>query len=153
MSGGTTSLTVGVLHGPNLNLLGERDPERYGEESLSSIEARMRRRAGEREAELVTVQSNHEGELVDWVQERRTDVDGWVVNAAALTHTSVALRDALVATGLPFVEVHLSNVHDREDFRGESLLADRALGTVSGFRGDSYLLGLEGLLERLREGS
>lgn len=142
--------TIGVLHGPNLNLLGEREPEQYGAETLADIEDRMRRRADERGADLVTVQSNQEGELVDWVQERRSAVDGWVVNAAALTHTSVALRDALVASARPFVEVHLSNVHAREDFRGESLLADRAVGVVTGFRGDSYLLGLEGLLSHLR---
>lgn len=145
--------TIGVLHGPNLNLLGEREPEQYGAETLADIEDRMRRRADERGADLVTVQSNQEGELVDWVQERRSAVDGWVVNAAALTHTSVALRDALVASARPFVEVHLSNVHAREDFRGESLLADRAVGVVTGFRGDSYLLGLEGLLSHLRETS
>lgn len=149
-SGGTT---IGVVHGPNLNLLGEREPERYGRESLAEIEDRLRRAAEERDVELVSVQSNAEGELVDWIQERRSEVDGWVVNAAAYTHTSVALRDALVASGRPFVEVHLSNVHAREDFRGESLLADRAVGVVTGFRGRSYVLGLEGLLSHLREAS
>ncbi len=141
---------VGVVHGPNLNRLGEREPERYGSETLSRIEERMTKLAERRGAELVSVQSNHEGELVDWIQERGPEVDGWVVNAGGLTHTSVALRDALVASGRPFVEVHLSNVRAREDFRARSLLEDRALGVVSGFRGESYLLGLEGLLARLR---
>ncbi len=140
---------VGILHGPNLNLVGERKPEHYGAETLGEIEERMRRRAEDRNVELVFYQSNHEGELVDWIHERRSEVDGWVVNAGGLTHTSVALRDALVASERPFVEVHLSNVRGREDFRDTSLLADRAAGLVSGFRGDSYVLGLEGLLSRL----
>lgn len=144
---------VGVLHGPNLNLLGEREAEHYGGETLAEVEERMRRRAGDGVEELVFFQSNHEGELVDWVQDRGSEIDGWVVNAGGLTHTSVALRDALVASGRPFVEVHLSNVHAREDFRRDSTLADRAVGIVSGFRGDSYLLGLSGLLSRLREDS
>lgn len=143
---------IGVLHGPNLNLLGEREPGHYGTETLSAIEERMRERAEERGAELVFCQSNHEGALVDWIQERGPDVDGWVVNAGGLTHTSVALRDALVASGRPFVEVHLSNVRAREEFRQRSLLADRAAGVVSGFRGESYLLGLDGLLSRLGDG-
>lgn len=141
---------VGVVHGPNLNLLGEREPGRYGSETLPEIEERMRQRAERSGAELLFFQSNHEGELVDWIQERRSEVAGWVVNAGGLTHTSVALRDALVASGRPYVEVHLSNVHGREDFRRRSLLADRAAGVVSGFRGKSYVLGLEGLLSRLR---
>lgn len=153
MTDGSGGATVGVVHGPNLNLLGEREPGRYGRETLAEIEDRLRRSAAERDVELVSVQSNAEGELVDWIQERRSEVDGWVVNAAALTHTSVALRDALVASGRPFVEVHLSNVHAREDFRADSLLADRAVGVVTGFRGDSYLLGLRGLLVHLREAS
>lgn len=153
MTAGGATRRIGVLHGPNLNLVGEREPEHYGAEALPEIEERMRRRAEQRGVELSFCQSNHEGELVDWIQEHRSDVDGWVVNAGGLTHTSVALRDALVASGRPFVEVHLSNVRGREDFRERSLLADRAAGVVSGFRGDSYLLGLEGLLGRLRGGA
>lgn len=143
---------IGVVHGPNLNLLGERETEHYGRESLEEIEDRMRARAEERGVELLFRQSNHAGELIDWIQERSGEVDGWVVNAAGLTHSSVALRDALVASGRPFVEVHLSNVHSREDVRHTSLLADRAVGVVAGFRGESYLFGLEGLLERLDAG-
>lgn len=141
---------VGVVHGPNLNLLGEREPGQYGAETLPEIEERMRRRAERSGAELLFFQSNHEGELVDWIQARRSEVDGWVVNAGGLTHSSVALRDALVASERPFVEVHLSNVRGREDFRRKSLLEDRAAGVVTGFRGKSYVLGLEGLLSRLR---
>lgn len=154
MTSGEAPHRIGVVHGPNLNLVGEREPEHYGGETLREIEERMRSRVRGRDVELTSFQSNHEGELVDWIQERRSEVDGWVVNAGGLTHTSVALRDALVASGRPFVEVHLSNVRGREDFRESSVLADRAAGLVSGFRGDSYVLGLEGLLSRLRgEGS
>lgn len=149
----SASLTVGVLHGPNLNLLGRRETDHYGELTLEEIEERLRARARDLDAELVTFQSNGEGELVDWIQARTDDVDGWLVNAGGLTHTSVALRDALVASGRPFVEVHLSHVFAREDFRRRSLLADAAVGLVSGFRARSYLLGLEGLLTRLSDGT
>lgn len=153
MTDGEGRRRIGVLHGPNLNLVGEREVAQYGRETLEEIEERMRRLAEERGVELLFRHSNREGELVDWIQQRRDEVDGWIVNAGGLTHTSVALRDALVATGRPFVEVHLSNVHAREDFRSASLLADRAAGVVAGFRGDSYLLGLDGLLARLGDGS
>lgn len=140
---------VGVVHGPNLNLLGDREPDVYGSATLAEIDARLREAGAAREATIVTRQSNHEGDLVDWIQERTGEVDGWLVNAAGLTHTSIALRDALVATGRPFVEVHLSNVHAREPFRHLSTIADAALGVVSGFGASSYLLGLEGLLDHL----
>lgn len=149
----SASATVGVVHGPNLNLLGRREPDLYGDLTLEEIEERLRARARELDAEVVTFQSNGEGELVDWIQARADEVDGWLVNAGGLTHTSVALRDALVASGRPFVEVHLSNVFAREDFRGRSLLADAAVGLVTGFRARSYLLGLEGLLTRLSDGT
>lgn len=150
MSAGTT---VGVLHGPNLNLLGRRETEHYGDLTLEEIDDRLRRRAEELGAAVISFQSNAEGELVDWVQERGPEVDGWLVNAGGLTHTSVALRDALVASDRPFVEVHLSQVFAREDFRSRSMLADAAAGLVTGFRSQSYLLGLEGLLARLSEGT
>lgn len=140
---------IGVVHGPNLNLLGDREPEVYGAESLERIDAKLREAATARDAVIVSRQSNHEGELVDWIQERSDDVDGWVVNAGGLTHTSVALRDALLASGRPFVEVHLSNVHAREPFRSRSTLADVALGVVCGFGASSYRFGLEGLLDHL----
>lgn len=148
-----TGPLVGVLHGPNLNLLGERDPERYGEATLPEVDAMIADRAREAGAEVTSFQSNSEGELVSWVQERSSEVAGWLVNAGGLTHTSVALRDALVASGRPFVEVHLSHVFAREPFRRESLLADAAVGLVSGFHARSYLLGLEGLLSKLPDGT
>ena len=144
---------VGVVHGPNLNLLGEREPEHYGDVSLADVDAAIARRAEEAGAEVVAFQSNSEGELVSWVQDRSPDVAGWLVNAGGLTHTSVSLRDALVASGRPFVEVHLSHVFAREPFRRESVLADAAVGLVSGFRLQSYLLGLEGLLSHLSIGT
>jgi 3-dehydroquinate dehydratase-2 len=142
-------VTIGVLHGPNLNLLGGREPEVYGSETLQSIEERLADRAGERGVEIVATQSNSEGALIDWVQARTPDVAGWLVNAGGLTHTSVSLRDALVASQKPFVEVHLSNLHAREPFRARSLLADAAVGVVMGFRGDGYLMALDGLLRHL----
>lgn len=140
---------IGVVHGPNLNLLGDREPDVYGSATLAEIEASLREAGAAREATIVTRQSNHEGELVDWIQDRTGEVDGWLVNAGGLTHTSIALRDSLVASGRPFVEVHLSNVHAREPFRHHSTIADAALGVVSGFGASSYLLGLQGLLDHL----
>lgn len=147
------SPTVGVVHGPNLNLLGRRDPERYGDLTLEEIEERLRERARELGIEVVCFQSNSEGALVDWIQERTGAVQGWLVNAGGLTHSSVSLRDALVASGRPFVEVHLSQIFAREPFRRRSLLADAAVGLVTGFRARSYLLGLEGLAARLGDGT
>lgn len=143
-------MRIGVLHGPNLNLLGQRDPARYGRWTLAEIDDALENRARELGAEVEPFQSNHEGALVDHVQARSAELDGWVVNAAALTHTSVALRDAFEACGRPFVEVHLSNVHAREEFRRTSLLSDLALGVVVGFRERSYLFGLEGLIRHLQ---
>ncbi len=148
-----SSITVGVVNGPNLNLLGKREPEHYGSATLAGIDELLRHRAAELGAECESFQSNDEGKLVDWIQKMAPKVDGWVVNAAAFTHTSVALRDALAGAGLPFVEVHISNVFSREPFRHKSLLSDLALGVVVGFRASSYLFGLEGLLERLRSRS
>ena len=140
---------IAVLNGPNLNLLGTRDPEHYGSLTLAEIETRLRDAATERAVELEFFQSNDEGALVDRVQERGPVVDGWLVNAAAFTHTSVALRDALEAAGRPFVEVHLSNVYAREPFRHTSLLADLAIGVIAGFRDQSYLFGLHALTDHL----
>jgi len=143
---------IGVLHGPNLDLLGRREPGHYGSETLARLDERLARHASGRGVELVTVQSNAEGALLDWIRDRTPEVRGWLVNAGGLTHTSVVLRDALVASGRPFVEVHLSNVHAREPFRDRSLLADVAVGVVCGFRGESYLLALDGLLAHLDAG-
>lgn len=146
------TLRVGVVHGPNLNLLGTREPEIYGRATLAEIEAGLAERARALGASLEFVQSNHEGVLIDWIQSARERVHGFLVNAGGLTHTSVALRDALLAAGRPFVEVHLSNPHAREPFRRTSLLSDIAVGYVCGFGPESYRLGLEGLVHRLRAG-
>jgi 3-dehydroquinate dehydratase-2 len=138
-----------VLNGPNLNLLGTREPEIYGTTTLDEIHALLRERVRQRGVELQFLQSNHEGELIDHVQRAREWAHGILVNPAALTHTSVALRDALRATGLPVVEVHLSNVHAREEFRRHSFVSPVALGVVTGFGPTSYLLGLDALLAHL----
>jgi 3-dehydroquinate dehydratase-2 len=142
-------MQVLVLHGPNLNLLGTREPGLYGRDTLAAIDEALQRRAADLGAQVACFQSNHEGELVDRIQAARGSSDGILINAAAFTHTSVAIRDALLATALPFVEVHLSNVHAREPFRHHSYLADRAVGVICGFGPLSYRLGLEGLLAHL----
>jgi 3-dehydroquinate dehydratase-2 len=144
------ALRIGVLHGPNLNRLGEREPELYGRASLPEIDLMVSEAAADLGADTLSFQSNLEGELVDWIQGTTSSVEGWVVNAGAYTHTSVALRDALTGSGLPFVEIHLTNVHAREPFRRRSLLADVAIGVISGFGSSSYLLGLHALVEHLR---
>jgi 3-dehydroquinate dehydratase II len=144
------ALKIAVVHGPNLNLLGQREPGIYGSATLAEIDADLARLAGELGVGVECFQSNHEGALVDWVQQAAASADGFVVNAAAYTHTSIALRDALTAVGRPFVEVHLSNVHAREAFRAHSYLADRAVGVVSGFGPNSYFLGLRALAAHLR---
>ena len=141
-------MNVLVIHGPNLNLLGAREPQFYGGETLSEIDASLERLAGELGLTVSTMQSNHEGELVEAIQGAVGKVDAILINPAGLTHTSVVLRDALLATGIPFVEVHLSNIHAREEFRRVSLLADAAVGVVCGFGSSSYLLGLRALAER-----
>ena len=141
---------IAVINGPNLNLLGAREPERYGTSTLAQIEAAVRDRARALGVQQVSwFQSNHEGALVDAVQGLAGSADGALVNAAAYTHTSVALRDALLAVRVPFVEVHLTNVWAREEVRHHSLLADLAVGVVAGFGADSYLLGLEALVGHL----
>ncbi len=142
-------MRLGVLNGPNLNLLGQREPEHYGTRTLADIERLLGERARARGIELTFFQSNDEGEIVDWVQAEAEAVDGWIVNAAALTHTSIALRDALAASRRPFVEVHLSNIYAREPFRHRSVLSDLAIGVIAGFRASSYLFGLEALADHL----
>lgn len=144
-------MRIAVINGPNLNLLGVREPERYGTSTLAQIEAAVRDRARALGVQQISwFQSNHEGALVDAVQGLAGTADGALVNAAAYTHTSVALRDAFLAVRVPFVEVHLTNVWAREEVRHRLVLADLAVGVVAGFGPDSYLLGLEALVSRLR---
>lgn len=131
------------LNGPNLNLLGQREPQVYGRATLAEIEARVRAQAKKRKVVVDFRQSNLEGQLVSWIQEARGKWDVIVLNAAAYTHTSIALRDAIAAAGVPTIEIHLSNVHAREDFRHKSLIAPVCLGQILGFGADSYLLALE----------
>ncbi len=140
-----------VLHGPNLNLLGTREPEVYGTTTLAEIDRQLAERAAKAGAELRAFQSNHEGALVDRIHEERGWASGLVINPGALTHTSIALRDALVGVGLPAVEVHLSNVHAREEFRSRSLISPVVLGVVTGLGAHGYLLALDALLARLRD--
>ncbi len=143
-------MRVLVMHGPNLNLLGQREPEIYGTLSLDDINAALSALAAEFECTLATFQSNSEGALVDAIQQASGSYDAILINPAAYTHTSIALRDALAAVGLPFVEVHLSNIHSREPFRQHSFLAPLALGQICGFGVDSYLLGLRALFNHIK---
>lgn len=145
-------LSILVIHGPNLNLLGEREPHIYGKVSLPRINRLLQSEAKKFSVHLTIVQSNHEGDLIDLIGQSRNQHDGILINPAAYTHTSVALRDALSASGIPAVEVHLSNIYSREEFRRQSLTAPVCLGQVSGFGDESYLLGLQGLVKRVRRG-
>ena len=146
----SASLRILVLHGPNLNLLGTREPEVYGRATLAEIDGRLDDEAKRLGVSVVCHQSNLEGELVDRIQGARGTADGILINAAAYTHTSIAIRDALAAVDLPAVEVHLTNLHRREAWRRESRLAEVVVGRVEGFGPESYLLGLQGLVGVLR---
>ncbi|MDD1421319.1 type II 3-dehydroquinate dehydratase [Dolichospermum sp. ST_sed1] len=145
------ALSILVLHGPNLNLLGLREPGIYGSLTLAEINRLLESKAMELQAELLFVQSNHEGVLVDAIHEALGKYQGIVINAGAYTHTSVALRDAIAAVNLPTVEVHLSNIYRREDFRHHSYIAPVVIGQISGFGAQSYLLGLQALVYYLRQ--
>ncbi len=135
------------LNGPSLNLLGTREPEVYGRLTLADIEAKVQERAAELKAEVDFRQSNQEGELVGWIQEAKSKFNAIVINAAAYTHTSVALRDAISAVGVPTIEIHLSNIHAREEFRHKSLIAAVCRGQICGFGAKSYILGLEAAID------
>jgi 3-dehydroquinate dehydratase-2 len=141
-----------VLHGPNLNLLGLREPQYYGHQTLDDINAALEGLAQAHGAVLRIVQSNHEGVLIDAIHDARGWAEGIVINPGALTYTSYSLRDAIAAVALPAVEVHVSNVYTREPFRHQSVLTAVCLGKIVGFGWRSYTLGLQGLLERLAEG-
>lgn len=138
-----------ILNGPNLNMLGTREPEIYGAETLADIEARCRARAGDLGLSIDFRQSNAEGDLVDWIQEARQGFCGLIINAAAYTHTSVALLDALNACGIPVVEVHLSNIHRRESFRHKSYVSRAADGMICGFGPLGYELAITAIADRL----
>ena len=140
-------MKITILHGPNLNLLGIRESDFYGSSSLAELNASLNSLSGSLKCELSFLQSNHEGVLVDEIHRAyASGMNGILINPAALTHTSVALRDAILAVGIPTVEVHLSNIHSRESFRHHSFLADVVVGQISGFGEDSYLLGLQALV-------
>jgi len=140
-----------IIHGPNLNMLGKREPDIYGATTLEEINAALTSKAKGLGAEVTFFQSNSEGEIVSNIQDAMSKFDGVVINPGAYTHTSVAIRDAILSSGLPVVEVHISNVHKREDFRQKSFVSGVALGVISGFGVNSYMLGLSGLVDYLKD--
>lgn len=139
-----------VINGPNLNMLGKREPEHYGKETLKSIEKLLLKKARELDCELAFFQSNHEGAIIDFIQKEAPLSEGILINPAALTHYGYSLRDALAVAGLPVVEVHLSNIHAREDWRRVSVTAEVAVGQIAGFKSESYILGLTALTSYIR---
>ena len=145
------NMQVLVLNGPNLNLLGKRQPEIYGSLSLSDIEQQVRTLAKELGIEIDFRQSNSEAELIDWIHDSAGKFGALVINPAAYTHTSLALRDAISAVGIPTVEIHISNIHRREPFRHHSYIAEVAVGQITGFGATSYLLGLRAAVELLQK--
>jgi len=142
-----------ILNGPNLNLLGVRQPQIYGHDTLADIERRLQVRARSHELAIDVRQSNHEGELVTWIQEARTSCSGIIINPAAYTHTSVAILDALLACDLPVIELHLSNPHKREDFRHRSFVTLAAKGVIAGFGGHGYELALDAMAKLVKDQS
>ncbi len=142
-----SQLHIQVIHGPNLNMLGTREPGHYGSQTLVDINESIIELGDELNVRVTTFQSNHEGEIVDKIQ--HLDTDALIINPAAYTHTSVAIRDALLSVKIPFIEVHLSNIHKREDFRHKSMMVDMAMGVIAGFGAQSYNLALRGLHHHL----
>ena len=139
-----------IINGPNLNLVGTREPSIYGSQTLEVIQEELLTLAGDLDARLMFFQSNSEGEIIDRIQESVGSIDGILINAGAYTHTSIALRDSLLGVDIPYVEVHLSNIYSREDFRHKSFLSDKALGMVCGFGPISYQLALQGIVSYLK---
>jgi 3-dehydroquinate dehydratase-2 len=146
-------IRVQVLHGPNLNLLGKREPEHYGTLTLATIDEELAKRAAARGAEVRCAQSNIEGELIDLIQRAAGWAHAIVINPGSYSHTSIGIRDAIEAVGLPTVEVHLSNIYAREEFRHVSITAARCVGVISGFRAQSYYLGLDAALAHVESSS
>ena len=142
-------MNILLINGPNLNLLGTREPDVYGNKTLKDIENDLTKVAKEKSINLECFQSNHEGEIVDKIQSSVRNIHGILINAGALTHTSISIRDALIGSKTPFVELHISNIFSREEFRKESFLTDKAIGIISGFGITSYFLALEGIIEFL----
>lgn len=145
-----SNLKILVLHGPNLNLLGQREPEIYGSLTLKDVDNLLMEKGKTMGVEVVCFQSNHEGAIVDFIHQALGTYQGIVINAGAYTHTSVAIRDALAGVNLPTVEVHLSNIYRREEFRHHSYIAPISIGQISGFGVDSYLLGLQALVNHIK---
>ena len=142
-------MNILLINGPNLNLLGTREPEIYGNKTLDDIEKELTITAQEKNVNLECFQSNHEGEIVDKIQDSVESIHGILINAGAFTHTSISIRDALIGSKIPYVELHISNIFGREEFRKESFLTDKAIGIISGFGITSYFLALEGIIEFL----
>ena len=142
-------MNILLINGPNLNLLGTREPEIYGNKTLNDIEKDLTKVAEKKKINLECFQSNHEGEIVDKIQDSVKSIHGILINAGAFTHTSISIRDALIGSEIPFVELHISNIFSREEFSKESFLTDKAIGIISGFGITSYFLALEGIIEFL----
>ena len=143
-------MNILLINGSNLNLLGTREPEIYGNKTLSDVENDLFKIAIDKKINLECFQSNHEGEIVDKIQDSIENIQGILINAGAFTHTSISIRDALIGSKIPFVELHISNIFSREDFRKESFLTDKAIGIISGFGISSYYLGLDGIIDYLK---
>ena len=143
-------MNILLINGPNLNLLGSREPEIYGSKTLNDIEKELTIVAENKSINLECFQSNHEGEIVDKIQDSLEEFQGILINAGAFTHTSISIRDALIGSKIPFVEVHISNIFSREEFRKESFLTDKAIGIISGFGISSYFLALDGIINFLK---